>query len=122
MNSRPGKILYWIPRILGLLFAFFIGLFALDVLNENYSFGKTIVAFLVHLIPTYIVLLFTIIAWRKEGIGSMLFTIIGLAYVINFKDQPFLTYAIISGPLFLIAILFLLNNFLHGREEKKKGD
>lgn len=122
MNFRSCKILYWIPRILSLLFAFFIGLFALDVLNENFSTGKTIVAFSIHLIPTYIVLLFTIIAWKREGIGSMLFTIIGLAYIFNFKDQPFLTYAIISGPLFLIAILFLVNNFLYGREKEEKGD
>ena len=118
MNSRMSTALYWLPRILALLFAFFISLFALDVFNENYGIGKTIIAFSVHLIPTYIILIFTIIAWRNEGIGAMLFTIIGLAYVFNFQEQPFSTYVIISGPLFLIAILFLINNIIQGREKK----
>ena len=36
------QLLHWTPRILGILFAGFLGLFALDVFNEGHTFWRTI--------------------------------------------------------------------------------
>jgi len=70
----PWKpLLFWTPRVLCLLFAVFLSLFALDVFNEGYGFWKTILALLVHLIPTWIVLAVLAISWRWEWAGAMLF-------------------------------------------------
>jgi hypothetical protein len=58
------------PRILAILFAAFLSVFALDVFGEGYWFWGTIRALFMHLIPTMIVLAALIIAWRWEGVGG----------------------------------------------------
>ena len=40
---RPSKqLLFWTPRILGILFALFLSMFALDVFGEGYGFWGTL--------------------------------------------------------------------------------
>ena len=56
MNALTSRLLYWSPRILGILYAGFITMFAADVFDERLGFWKTVVALLMHLIPTAIVL------------------------------------------------------------------
>lgn len=99
------KFLYWSPRILSILFALFLSIFALDAFNEGYGCRKAIVAFLIHLIPTYIILLVLVVAWRWEYIGAIIFITIAVFYFISNKGESFVIY----GPLFLLGVLFLLN-------------
>jgi hypothetical protein len=104
------RLLHWVPRILCILFAGFISLFALDVFGEGYGFWKTILALLVHLIPTWITLIVLAISWRREWVGGVGFSALGLTYLVMFWGRfQWSAYALISGPLFLIGILFLLN-------------
>ena len=110
------SILYWIPRILGIVFIIFISLFALDVFFEGYSFWETILAFLIHLVPTYILIISLLIAWKWELPGGVIFIVLGLTYIIMFPNHP-LAYAIISGPSFLIGLMFLLSGFLQKRRK-----
>ena len=117
MNETVKKVLFWSPRVLGILIAIFISLFALDVLVEDYSFLETIVALLMHLIPTAIILIILAIAWRWEWIGGILFILLGVLYITLFWDPSRLpAYLMISGPLFLIGLLFMLNGFLRRAE------
>jgi len=99
------RLLFWSPRVLGILFAIFLSLFALDVFSEGYGFGETILALLMHLIPTYLVVIALAVAWRWEWVGSILFIALASAYLASSGGGSW----IISGPLFLIAILFLVN-------------
>lgn len=108
--KKPVKhTLFWAPRLLTLLFAVFISLFAFDVLHQGYTFWEMILALLLHLIPTGIVLLGLALSWRWEWIGALLFTGLGVLYLAAFRGQVWLAYLLISGPLFLIGALFLLN-------------
>ena len=67
----PWKpLLFWTPRVLCLLFAVFLSLFALDVFNEGYGFWKTILAFFMYLVPTWIVLAILAISWCWEWAGG----------------------------------------------------
>ena len=66
MNKSINKILFWAPRILCIIFALFTAIFAIDVFNENYSFWKTILAFVMHLIPSGIIVL---VLFLGDGIG-----------------------------------------------------
>ena len=112
--------MYWSPRVLGILFAILISLFGLDVCMEGYGFWETIVALLMHLIPTAIILLALAIAWRWERVGGILFILLGVSYIALFWDPERLPgYLMISGPLFLVGILFLLDGCLQseGRTE-----
>ena len=55
-----SKILYWVPRVLGILFAAFISLFSLDVFAEsNYGVLETLIAFVMHNVPTALVIIDT---------------------------------------------------------------
>ena len=106
------KILYWLPRVLSILFILFISMFALDVFSE-YNFPLVLVALFMHLIPTFILIGITILAWKKPKIGGWLYIALGLVYIfLAWGKFDFLTLLIISGPLFLTGILFLLNKEL----------
>ena len=111
---RPlSRFLFWSPRVLGIAFAAFISIFALDVFQEDSSFHKKILALLIHLIPTAILVFILIISWRWEWVGVGLFIGLGFLYLImacgKFQWSAYLT---ISGPLFLIGVLFFLNRLL----------
>ncbi len=102
------KTLYWIPRILCLLFAAFISLFALDVFEGSHGFWQTVLAFLIHLIPTAIVLALLAICWRWDWIGGVVFPGLGLLYVVMFWGRfPWSAYALIVGPLMILGALFV---------------
>jgi hypothetical protein len=109
MNERTKRILFWTPRVLAVLFAIFISIFAFDIFDEGYAVWETILALLIHLIPTAVVLLILALAWRWEWIGGILLPILGLLYLITFEGQHWSAYLLIAGPLFLIGALFWLN-------------
>lgn len=112
MNSTVEKVLFWSPRVLGILIAIFVSLFALDVFGEGYSFWETIAALAMHLIPTLIILIVLGIAWRWESIGGFLFVALGVLYITLFWEPSNLpAYLFISGPLFLAGFLFLLDGY-----------
>lgn len=106
MTEPARKLLYWTPRVLALAFAAFISIFALDVF-EGHGFWETVVALLMHLIPTAIVLIVVALAWRWEWIGALVFAALGVAYIVTTAGRfHWAAYAFIAGPLFLLAILF----------------
>jgi len=105
MNMTTKRVLFWIPRVLCILFAMFLSMFALDVFSEGYGFGETILALLIHLVPTYLVVIALVIAWRWEGVGAISFIALALFYLVMSRGESW----IISGPLFLVGVLFLFN-------------
>ncbi|MBZ5537096.1 MAG: hypothetical protein LAO31_14170 [Acidobacteriia bacterium] len=110
MRSPTKQLLFWGPRILCLLFALFISLFALDVFSEGNGFWKTVLALLMHLIPTGVILIVLAISWRREWVGAILFPVCGLFYLEKVWGRfHWSNYLIIPGPLFLIGILFFIN-------------
>ena len=113
MEKPAGRILYWAPRVLGIMFAAFISIFAFDVLGEGYTFWETVVALLMHLIPTAVILLAVVIGWRWEWLGGLLFIALGIVYILVFREGDLIAYLLISGPLFLVGGLFLFSAWSH---------
>ncbi len=110
MNTGIRRVLFWTPRVLCILFALFLSLFALDVFSEDYGFWETILALLIHLVPVYIVVIVLVIAWRWEWVGAILFTALALFYLVSSWGRfHWSAYLVISGPLFLLGVLFLFN-------------
>jgi hypothetical protein len=107
MNTSTKRVLFWTPRVLCILFAMFVSVFALDVFGEGYGFGETILALLIHLVPTYIVVVALVIAWRWEWVGAILFIALALFYLVWSGRLDW--SLVISGPLFLVGVLFLFN-------------
>jgi len=110
MNPSTKRVLFWTPRVLCILYAIFLSLFALDVFGEGYGFWEAVLALLIHLVPTYIVVIVLVVAWRWEWVGTILFSALAVFYVVwTWGRFPFVTYLVISGPLVLLAVLFLFN-------------
>ena len=110
MNTSTKRVLFWTPRVLCILFAMFLSVFALDVFSEGYDLWQTIGALLLHLVPTLIVVIALVIAWRREWVGAILFIALAVFYVVwSWGRFPLVAYLSISGPLVLIGVLFLFN-------------
>lgn len=105
MNTRTKQLLYWLPRVLSILFALFISIFALDVFGEGYTFGETLVALFMHLVPTFIIVVTILIAWRWERVGAALFFALALTYFIMADGR----WLILPIPLIIVSLLFLLS-------------
>lgn len=121
MSNNMKQILFWTPRLLSALFAVFLSLFALDVFDAGYSLGETMLALLIHLIPTIMVLLILALSWRWEWVGGILFPVLGVLYLVVAQGQHWSAYLLIAGPLFVIGALFWLDWFYREQLHPKPG-
>lgn len=108
MRPTMRHLLFWTPRISVALFAVFLGLFALDVFGAGYGFWQTLGALLIHLIPAGMVLVVLLIAWHREWIGGVMFTGLGILYIVTMMQRWQWGFAV-ALPLLVIGALFLLN-------------
>jgi hypothetical protein len=107
MRQSYAKILLWTPRILGILFALFLSIFALDVFGQGYGFWGTALALFMHLIPVFVLLIGLALAWRWPWVGALGFLGFSLWYLSVARGR--FVSPIIVGPPLLVGILFLLN-------------
>jgi hypothetical protein len=120
--NKVSRFVYWTPRIVSILFILFLMLFSLDVFGQGYGFWGTLLAFLMHNIPVFILTAILIISWKYEIVGGIVFILAGLLYIgMLFMSSNFEWYMLswsvmISGPAFLIGILF----WIGWRKKKEK--
>lgn len=107
MSHKGKRLLFWLPRIFAILFAIFLGIFALDAFNHAYGFWPTAAAFAIHLVPAAMVLAMLAAAWRWEWIGALLFALAAGLYAHAVLPRHLDWAAIMSIPLLIIAALFL---------------
>ena len=97
----------WTPRVLTILFAAFISLFALDVFQEGVGFWMTLGALLLHLVPTFLLLGLLALSWKREWIAGLIFIVLAGTYAVQAREH-ISWIAAISGPLLLIAVFFMV--------------
>jgi len=117
--KKTGNLLYWTPRILSVLFICFLSLFSLDVYEPGMSVGDVALGLFMHNIPSLIMIVLLVIAWRREIVGAVSFFGAGLLYigflvfnVVNAELPGYIAITwglIIAGPAFLIGTLYLIN-------------
>jgi hypothetical protein len=96
-------------------------MFSLDIFGNGYTFWQTVIGLFMHNIPALILLVVLIISWKHEIVGGIAFILAGLLYIVwvcmrpNFEWYRLLWFLMISGPAFLIGILFLI-----GWKKKRK--
>jgi hypothetical protein len=112
--KKVSKFIYWTPRILSIVFILFLAMFSLDVFGNEYTFWQTILGLFMHNIPVFILTAVLIIAWKYEIVGGIAFILAGCLYIpLALIRTDFQLYVIswilsISGPAFLIGIMFLI--------------
>lgn len=115
------KIYHWLPRILAIIAILFISIFALDVFSSEDNFFIQIGDFIMHLIPSFILLIVLIYSWKRELSGGIIFMILGLGlspfvfstnYNMNHSFWMSLgVIMMITMPFFVIGLLFLISHF-----------
>jgi len=117
-TGKYSKALFLIPRVLSILYIFFLGLFALDVFDGESTLLQQIGGFLIHLMPNFLLLGVLAIAWKKERMGGILFLLISLLSWF-YVNNVFWVKMLLFGPIGLIGILLLVDYYYnHERDEK----
>jgi hypothetical protein len=101
MSSRAERLIVWSPRIVGILVALFIGIFAFDAIQEG------LLAFLLHLTPMFVLLAVVTLSWRWPWVGAGVFTGLAILYATTSPRLDWILY--ISGPLVVVGLLFFLS-------------
>lgn len=103
------KIIHWLPRILSFGYVLFFSLFAFDVFSGPFSWTM-ILAFAVHLLPSFLLLIAIVVSWKYDLFGFFIFFgfAVGYVFMVGF-DRPWSWYAAISGPSAVVGILYLLS-------------
>ena len=65
------RLIHWIPRVICILAILFISMFAADAFAPELTIWQQLGAFLMHLIPSFILLALLIVAWKWELIGGV---------------------------------------------------
>jgi hypothetical protein len=109
MSPRAIRMVYWTPRLLGMLVTLYIALFALDAFGPGQEPGQALVGFAIHLVPALVVAAVVALAWRWEWVGAALCFVLATVYALTLGLGHPLWIAAISGPLALVGALFLVN-------------
>lgn len=117
MQTKADTLIFWMPRVLSVLGIAFLSLFSLDVFDGTSNVGQMLVGFLMHNIPTFVLLVVTVLAWKRDIVGAVGFIGAGLLYIALLINNA-LTYGFhgyyigwaltLSGPAFLIGTLYLV--------------
>jgi len=123
---KKEKIYYWLPRVICILAILFVSLFALDAFEPGLTIWEQLGAFLIHLIPSFVLLALLIVAWKWEYIGGVIFVIIGLGlspfiFIKNYNMNhsvwmSSLVILTITIPFAIVGALFIVSYF-----KKKTG-
>jgi uncharacterized membrane protein (GlpM family) len=118
--------MHWVPRILCILAIALVSLFAFDSFASERTFWQNVGAFLMNLIPTFVLIALLIVAWKWELIGGIIFTIIGLGmspfiYSHNFRMNQSIgksleVLLIITMPFIITGILFIVSHYLKKKQ------
>jgi len=118
--TNQHKILYWAPRIICILAILFVSLFALDAFEPELTIWQQIGGFLIHLIPSFILLGLLILAWKYEYIGGIILILIGLIFSfivfrMNYRMndsiwKSLIVIASITFPFIIAGILFVIHH------------
>jgi hypothetical protein len=90
-------------------FIVFLSLFALDVFGGDKSLIYQIGGFLIHIIPSFILVIGLIISWKHPVLGGCLFIIAGIIFTLYFGTYKNLeVFLVISLPVLLEGLIFVL--------------
>jgi hypothetical protein len=130
--DRLIKITYWTPRILCILAILLISVFALDSFEPGQTVWHQILAFIIHLIPSFILIILLIVAWKWEKTGGIILFVAGLIwgfflFRINYIHQRsflnvFYTFMALSFPFILSGVLFIISHYLKVKDLTEDKD
>ena len=120
--KKSIQVIHWLPRAICIMAILFISLFAVDAFAPNLTIWQQLGAFIIHLIPSFILLGLLIAAWRWEYVGVIIFIVIGLGlspyiFMHNYDMNNSIGMSIgvimaITFPFVVVGILFVISHFV----------
>jgi hypothetical protein len=114
-------IIHWSPRILGIGVILFVSMFSLDAFEPGLPLSRQLLNFMIHLLPSYVLLILLVIGWKKPYVGGILFVITGVVlspfvYILNYNHTHSVWMSLtiilmITIPFIVVGILFLISHF-----------
>ena len=108
VSPRLAKIIHWAPRVAAMMIIFFMGLFSLDVFEMQASPLELLGGFLMHNIPSIVMLVLLIFAWKRPAVGFVAFLVAAALFSIFFVRS---IYALPNLVLFVLPILLIAGLF-----------
>jgi hypothetical protein len=125
------KNFHWIPRIFSILAILFISIFAADSFAPELTLWQQITGFIMHLVPSFVLLLILIVSWKRELLGGIIFIVLGIIFTpiifsMNFQNNHSLgislsVVSVITIPFIIIGVLFLISHFRRKKQLKKES-
>jgi prolipoprotein diacylglyceryltransferase len=102
-------------------------MFSLDAFAPGLTLWQQLGGFLIHNIPSFVLLVVLIVAWKWEKVGGIILTILGLTlcifvFILNYKRNHFsvatslLDTLMVAIPFVLAGILFILSHYRKKKE------
>ena len=121
------SVFHWLPRIMCILAILFISMFALDAFAPGLTFWQQMGSFLIHLIPSFVLLILLVVAWKWEYIGGIILTVVGLGlspfvFLMNLNRthnsvlESLAIILIITMPFVLVGTLFIVSHYMKRRK------
>jgi hypothetical protein len=120
--KSPALWFHWIPRILCIIAILFISWFALDAFAPGLPLWMQVRDFLIHLMPTYILILILWFAWVNEKWGGLLFIVFGVltgipVFLMNYHRTGSVLVGLsivllINVPVIMVGVMFMVSNYL----------
>ncbi|MEJ2710380.1 MAG: hypothetical protein P8074_22405 [Anaerolineales bacterium] len=107
ISPRLANVVHWAPRLAAILIIFFVSLFSLDVFEMEGTPLELLGAFLIHSLPSIILIVLLFFAWRRPVVGFVAFLLAGLLFLpFAITDLNLGHFLLFSGPMLLISGLF----------------
>ena len=126
MKTSSVNVIHWLPRIICILAILFVSMFAFDVFDPALTIWQQLAALFMHLIPSFVLTAFLLIAWKWEKIGGIIFTLIGIVmspfiFQHNFKMNHSVLVSLevilmITFPFIVVGVLFMISDALKKRQ------
>jgi hypothetical protein len=120
MSKFLKGFLFWTPRILSILFILFVGLFSLDVFGTGAGFWKTLGGFLIHNIPTFVLIAALVLAWRWEWVGAACYIGFGVWYIVMSWGRFDWSAPLLLGGIPILVGLLYLAGWIWRKQIRKK--
>jgi hypothetical protein len=97
-------------------------MFALDAFDPKLTLLQMMGGFLMHLIPSFVLIACLIVAWKWELIGGIIFTLVGIGfspfvYQLNYNrihdvGACLVILLMITFPFIVVGVLFIMSHFM----------
>ncbi|MCX6097136.1 MAG: hypothetical protein NTZ77_01430 [Caldiserica bacterium] len=106
-RPRAGVVLVRIARILMIAFILFLTMFSLDVFEIEATLLEQLGGFVMHSIPSLVLVAVLLVSWRNPLLGGILTLASAAALVLRFRIQAITELATLVLPLITVGTLFI---------------